>query len=45
MVPKRPLGALSYSRSQMPVEGSFSSIWSSAPRAFWILDGEGEQKR
>lgn len=43
MVPKRPLGALSYSRLQMPVVGSLSSMSSSAPRAFWIWD-EGNGK-
>lgn len=35
MLPKRPLGALSYSSRHTPVEGSFSRMCSSAPRSLW----------
>lgn len=35
MLPKRPLGALSYSSLHTPVDGSLSRMCSSAPRSLW----------
>lgn len=41
MLPKRPLGALSYSSLHTPVDGSFSKMCSSAPRSFCRRRGGG----